>query len=91
MDRLLSTKLIKAKKKYRCDASEQWRRSGYSIDDCDTVEQKQIVETAEDESWFILPGQMYLKMVGIHDGEFCSYRARPEMDLVCHQMDMWSE
>lgn len=91
MERVFADKIVTAKKHYRCDASEQWRRSGYTVDDCETSEQRLIVEAAEADKWSILPGQKYRKLTGIHDGDFCTYRARPGMDELCAAMDMWGE
>lgn len=89
MDRILSDKLCVARKTYRCDASDQWRRSGYSTSDCETKDQALLVEAAEADKWKILPGQVYRKVVGIYEGDFCVYRARPGMDSVAYELDMW--
>lgn len=91
MERVFTDKIVTAKKHYRCDASEQWRRSSYTLSDCETDEQRLMVEAAEADLWRILPGQAYRKMTGIQDGDFCTYRARPGMDAVCHDLEMWDE
>lgn len=91
MDRVLTDKIVTAKKHYRCGASKQWMRSGYTVAECETSEQRLIVEAAEANKWRILPGQAYRKVTGIHEGEFSTYRAMPGMDAVCRDLDMWDE
>ena len=91
MERVFTDKIVTAKKHYRCDASEQWLRSGYTLNDCETADQRLMVEAAEADRWRILPGQAYRKVTGIHDGELSTYRARPGMDEVCDDLDMWDE
>lgn len=91
MERVFTDKIVTAKKHYRCDASEQWLRSGYTAAECETAEQRLMVEAAEVDKWRILPGQAYRKVTGIHEGEFSTYRARLGMDAVCSGLDMWDE
>ena len=91
MERVFTDKIVTAKKHYRCDASEQWLRAGYTVAECETAEQRLMVEAAEADKWRILPGQAYRKVTGIQDGELCTYRARPDMDAVCADLDMWDE
>lgn len=86
MDRVLTSKLVQAKKHYPCDACYWWHRSGYSLDDCETGEQRMMVEAAQADKWKILPGQMYLKVTGIFEGALTTYRARPGMQAVLHQL-----
>ena len=89
METVFMDKVVTAKKHYRCDACEEWRRSGYSLDDCETSDQRLIVEAAEADKWRILPGQPYRKVTGIHEGDFCTYRARPGMDTLCFELGLW--
>ena len=91
MERVLTDKIVTAKKHYRCDASEQWRRSGYTVADCETSDQRLMVEAAEADKWRILPGQAYRKVTGIYEGDFCTYRARPGMYSVCNDFDLFDE
>lgn len=86
MDRVITDKIMTAKKHHLCDASKQWMRTGYDVSDCETDEQRLIVEAAEADKWRILPGQSYRKVTGIHEGDFCTYRARPGMDAVCNDL-----
>ena len=89
MERVFTDKIVTAKKHYRCDASEQWRRAGYTVAECETSEQRRMVEAAEADKWRILPGQAYRKVIGIHEGKLSIYRARPDMDAVCSDLNMW--
>lgn len=91
MERVLTDKIVTAKKHYRCDACEQWNRAGYTVSDCETNEQRMIVGAAEADKWRIFPGQAYRKVIGIHEGNFCTYRARPGMDSVCIDLDLFDE
>lgn len=91
MERVFTDRIVQSKKHYRCDASEQWWRSGYTIADCETSDQRLIVEAAEADKWRILPGQEYRKIIGTHDGDFCTYRARPGMYSVCKELGLISE
>jgi hypothetical protein len=91
MERIFTDKIVTAKKHYRCDACEQWLRAGYTVDECETSDQRLAVEAAEVDMWCILPGQAYRKVIGIHEGEISVYRARPGMDAVCRDLDMWDE
>jgi hypothetical protein len=88
MERVFTDKLVAARKHYPCDASYWWGRSGYTLNDCETSEQRLIVEAAQADKWRILPGQMYRKLTGIQDGDFMTYRARPGMQTVIEQLDL---
>jgi hypothetical protein len=88
MDRVLTDELVQARKHYPCDASHWWLQSGYRLDDCETSEQRLIVEAAEADKWKILPGQKYRKVTGIWEGQLTTYRARPGMQTVIQQLDL---
>jgi hypothetical protein len=89
MDRIFTDRIVTAKKHYNCDASYFWNRAGFTLNDCETSEQKLIVEAAESDKFKILPGQAYRKVTGIYEGDFCTFRARPGMDSVCHDLDLY--
>jgi hypothetical protein len=91
MEHIFSDKIVTAKKRHHCDASEQWRRAGFTIADCETDEQRLMVAAAEVDNWRILPGQAYRRVIGIHEGGLSTYRARPGMDAVCSDLDIWDE
>ena len=63
-------------------------RSGYGLDDCETSEQRLIVEAAQADKWRILPGQKYLKVVRIWEGALTTYRARPGMQTVLRELGL---
>lgn len=91
MDRDLSDEIVTAMRGYRCNASDRWIRSGYTVADCDNDEQRLIVNEAEADNWKILQGQKYRKVVGIYEGRFCIYKARIGMDALCDELGMWDE
>lgn len=91
MDRVLSQKNIVARKTHLCDASYHWRESGYALVDCDTDDQRLIVEAAQACGWKILPGQLYLRVTVIHEGSICTYRARIGMDAVCRDLGLFDD
>lgn len=90
MDRVLTDKIVVAKESYRCDASDRWHAGGYTIADCETAEQRLMVEAAEADGWKILPGQAYRKVVYIWEGRLSVYRARPGMDTMCDELGLWA-
>ena len=87
---VFSDKVVKAKKQYRCDASDLWKDAGLTHADCSTDEQRIAIERARADGWRILPGQRYRQMTGIDD-RFFTYRARLDMDRVCFDLDMWED
>ena len=91
MERVLTSKLVTARKHYPCDASHWWNRSGFTLDDCETSDQRLIVEAAQADHFRILPSQAYLKVTGIQDGELTTFRARPGMHAICHDLDLYGE
>lgn len=91
MDRVISSRTHVARKTYLCDASAIWRSSGYNLDDCQSNEQRLIVEAAESDRWKILPGQAYRKLTLVSDGSICTYRARIGMDSLCYQLGLFDE
>jgi hypothetical protein len=88
MDRVLTDRLVQARKHYPCDASYHWLQSSYSANDCQSSEQRLIVEAAEADKWRILPGQTYRKVTGIWEGQLTTYRARPGMQSVIEQLGL---
>ena len=88
MDKVLTDKLVQARKHYLCDASYHWLQSSYGINDCKTSEQRLIVEAADADEWKILPGQKYRKVTGIWEGKLTTYRARPGMQTVIEELGL---
>jgi len=87
MERVLTNKLMRAIKHYSCDACYWWIHDGFEVDDCETSEQRLIVEAARADNWKILPGQKYLKIVSLIEGELTTYRARPDMHQVLLEVE----
>lgn len=85
---IISDKIVTARKAHRCDACRTWIDSNYSEADC-TDKQRMAVAEAEADNWRILPGQKYLKMVYVECGDLMTYRARPDMDAVCNELDLF--
>lgn len=91
MERVFTDKIVIAQKHYPCDASKQWKFVGYTLADCETSDQRLIVEAAEADKWQIRPGQAYRKVTGIHEGGIHTYRARPGMHAICIDLDLFDE
>jgi hypothetical protein len=91
MDRVLSDRIVKAMKNYPCDACAAWDRANMSAHDCVTVEHQMFLSAAEADKWRILCGQSYRKVMGIHEGEFCTFRARVGMDALCRHFGLYEE
>ena len=88
MDRVFTDVLVQARKHYDCDACYWWDRSGYGLDDCETSEQRLIVEAAQADKWKILPGQKYRRISGVFEGTLTTYRARPGMQSVIEELKL---
>ena len=88
MDRVLKGEIVQARRHYACDACRRWRRSGYSLSDCETSDQRMIVGAAQADGWRILPGQQYRRITGISGGALTTYRARPGMQSVIERLEL---
>lgn len=86
------SKIVKAKKKYKCDASDLFNGlASYTINDCETVEQRLLYMNAQADNFKILPGQKYRKTVCIVDGMWQVFRCRLDMDELCNQLKLYEE
>lgn len=78
-----------ARKDYNCDASdflcEMIGEVKFSF-----AELRLIVKAKRDK-WRIKKGQKYLKVKGKWDGDFCTFRARPELDDICRKHELYYE
>ena len=61
MERVIEDKIVVARKPHLCDASLRCNLFGYTAADCETDDQRLMVESAEADKWRILPGQLYRK------------------------------
>ena len=86
---VISERIVQAKKGYPCGACAVWDDMGMSLEDCQTDDQREIVKAAQADGWRILPGQLYRKLIYVEDGVVRTYRARPGMDSVCHDLDLF--
>lgn len=89
MDALKDTKQY-ATKFYKCDACEVWNLSGYGKDDV-IADDWLIIEGAQADRWKIRKGAQYRKVVYKDGGEFVTYRARIDMDALCHRLELFED
>ncbi len=78
-----------AKKDYTCQACD-W------IHDCINEQifsfaDYRLIAKAKRDDWRILKGQKYIKVRGKWDGEWCTFRARPEINGLCQYYDIYQE
>ena len=89
MANLIRTDTPIARKAYHCDACEYVRESvnqGFFT----LSEYRQIVK-AKRQGWSIKAGQQYIKQIQADQGDIITYRAIPEMDMLCHKYDLWPD
>jgi hypothetical protein len=77
-----------AQKEYHCEASD-WITNG-GIDERDFApEDWKIIQDAQAEKWKILPGTRYVKTVGQWEGSWETFRAREDLDAICHKYKLY--
>lgn len=78
-----------ARKNYNCNACdwarEQVHEGIYSISDF------RMIVLARRDNWEIKKGMRYIKVRGKWDGEWCTFRARPEINELCQRLDIYQE
>ena len=79
-----------ARKDYHCEASDWICNASYPDEDYDP-EDLETINKARNESWKILKGQKYLKVSGKFEGEFCTFRARIDLEEVCKKYDLYPD
>lgn len=77
-----------ASKDYHCDAAHWILNSGYEEQDYEPEDWKAI-KKAESEGWRILKGTPYICVRGKFDGEFCTYRARKDLNDICLKYELF--
>lgn len=90
MSTVLSDDICKARKVYRCDASQvfQEQRPGpQELNDADWS----IVAAAEAEGFLVAPGQRYRRVVYLDCGELRTFRARLDMDELMLRNELYAE
>ena len=79
----------KARKRYRCDAYALWLNEEWSINDCETVEQKAVVEIMRARDGWIEIGEKYLYVCWRAYGGLETWRANVEMNKVCKALGFY--
>ena len=79
-----------ARKEYLCRAFEWLDCMGVHPDDVEP-EEWALIEKARKDGGKILPGMKYIKVTGKWDGEWSTFRARPELNAICHKYDIYQE
>ena len=77
-----------ATKEYHCQASDWIIAAGENEGDYDP-EDWEIIQKARAEGWKILPGTRYLKISGLFDCDWTTFRAREDLDEICHKYDLY--
>lgn len=87
--RVLTRKIVTAKKEHVCDASYWFHRYG-SVNELNGDELL-MYQAAQADKFKILPGQPYLRITGIHEGELTTFRAKIGMNDICVDHDLYHE
>lgn len=80
-----------ARKKYTCNACE-WIDAllPYGLTDYEmTCSELREIVRARRNGWQIVPGQLYIKEVGIYEGDFYVWRAIPAIDAICRKYNIY--
>jgi len=80
-----------ARKDYPCDACESalWAELNYpeNID----KEDFEVMENAKADGYRILKGMKYIKVCGLYEGNWTTFRARIGVDEICHKYEAYPE
>ena len=90
---LSERRIKKARKSYRCDASDQIRDLlGYSsFSDIITDEERVIWDKAKTNNFMIQQGEQYLYTVLIVDGDFVATKSIPEVHNLLMKYEIYDE
>ena len=88
MSQVLSETHPIARKDYPCGACEWLLKGG--LPDLKYSEAKLWIK-AQREGFKIKAGTRYLKQANIFGGDFCCFRARPEINELCMKYDIYEE
>ena len=89
MDTVLKDEVRTARKQYKCDAYAWWNSCNMSLNDCETPEQRLVVEACEADKGKILPGQTYRYQRGLFEGHMVTWRERVGMADVCRALGLY--
>lgn len=86
---VLHDELIRARKEYRCDASEilRWEKDYVTF----TKEENHNIEVAKSHNWKILKGEMYRKTTYKYDGKIEVARSIPAIHKICSDNDLFNQ
>lgn len=87
---LAVTTTQRARKDYPCGAWEWISNSGYSERDF-KPEDWQVIENARADDFMIKKGTEYTQTKGKWEGEFCTFRARIDLDKICSDYDLYPD
>ena len=80
-----------AKKEYDCDAWLWLRNCDYTEFDQLTFSDRKAIVRAKRNGFKIQPGDKYIKVEGLWEGDFVTFRAIPELDAICHEYDVYED
>lgn len=92
MTTILSTHKHIARKQYTCNACEwisEWIEGPGLWDYEFTCAELREIVKARRNAWCIMPGQEYIREVGIHDGELIVWRGLPAINAICRKYDIY--
>ena len=79
-----------ARQDYCCDGMEWSSNVGFGDDEYEPQD-LEAINIARSEGSKILKGQRYIKVVGKWEGEFCTFRCRPEINVICQKYELYPE
>jgi len=89
MATVLSEKMPIAKKDHQCDACI-WLSEGGLPFGITISEMKMFIKARRDK-FKIKKGMKYIKQANLFGGEFCCFKARPEIHEICLKYDIYEE
>jgi len=79
-----------ARKEYNCDASDWYINASPPDEDIDELDLT-IIARARLEGFRISKGTKYLKIKGMFNGEFSTFRARLDMNNICEDYALYND
>lgn len=89
MSVLISESRPIARKPHRCGAYE-WIMETYEDGSFTYQELRQIAKVRRNKG-MIMPGQKYIRQAQIYEGDFCVFKALPDMDEICRKYDIYPD
>lgn len=91
MSKVLSHGTYTAREIHTCNACE-WIENEVidTLGDYEfTLSELKAIVRARRNGWRIMPGQQYIRIVELIDGEIVTWRALPEIDAICRKHDIY--